>query len=668
MGVLDRFRRRSDTPDVTKAVSASSGPVQATFSPADVTQLARAVVEAATGSNQAPGQAAPLPRNPSDLLPFGPGHPLYPAALDALRADTRRPEPRISEYPVTVNLPGVTDRHIPWKVLRDAAEHIGLFRQCIEVRKAEIVGIEWDVAISKEAVSLALRATPGAQKVDIERQLREKFEPEIGRLREFWQTPDRGNDYTTVEWLHQLLEEHFVLDAVAIYPRRTFGGDVWSLEILDGSTIKPLLNERGGRPLPPHPAYQQILHGFPRGEFIASTSLDSAGRMVIPGAYPADQLIYKRRNVRAATPYGKSAVERALHDGEVWLRRLQWIKSEFTEGSLPPARLKNVNGDGDFWTPTQLELYERALNDLLAGDTAARRKLKLLPPGFETDGTPSDVAEKYRPEYDLFLIKLVAGHFETVATELGFSETGGLGSSGFHEGQEDVQHRKATHPTLKWLQAFLTDIQRRTLGGPPELEFRFLGLDSEDEAAADAVAEARVKTGRMTLNQEMDRLGQPRYDFDEADMPMLMTGRGVVFLDGASQQAAPGQEITPAQAPPEDGDPDGDPDGGAQPASAGKAKAAKQAAARKTDELKALRTFLAKGDRGRPFHADHLTVDDVTAAGLDTGRVLFKADGADAGGRDASRRTGGVDRVRPLRQPDGDGGVVVYRPGVREHH
>jgi hypothetical protein len=663
VGVFDWLRRRPTSGDSSADLTKAASPVQATFTPADTIRLASAVVAAATG-NPTVTPSTPLPRNPADLVPFGPGHPLYPQPIDPANPRTGRAEPRLSEYPVSINLPGVTDRLIPWKVLRDAADAIGLFRRCIEVRKAEIIGLEWDVTISKDAVSMALRSQPGASKVDVERQLRERYEGEIGRLRAFWQNPDRGNDYTLVEWLMQLLEEHFVLDAIAIYPRRTYSGDVWSLEVLDGSTIKPLLDSRGGRPLPPHPAYQQILQGFPRGEFVASTVVDElTGRTVIPSAFPADQLFYKRRTVRTFSPYGLSAVEQALYDGEVWLRRVQWIKSEYTEGALPPSRLKNVNGDSEFWTPTQISLYEQALNDLLAGDTAARKKVRLNPPGWEIDGQPSDVAEKYRPEYDLFLIKLVGGHFETTATELGFPETGGLGATGFHEGQADLQDRKATHPTLTWLQGLLTQIQRRVLAAPPELEFKFLGLDSEDEAAADAVAESRVKTGRMTLNQEMDRLGLPRYDFDEADMPMLMTGRGVVFLDGASKLAEAGEEIGPAQASPEEDD--ADVAAAATPTAGGPAK--KAARVQKTDELRALRVFLTKGDRGRPFHADHLTAVDVTAAGLDVTRVLFKADGADAGGRD-DRRGSGVERVRPLRQADRDQRRTGYHPGVDIYH
>jgi hypothetical protein len=66
------------------------------------------------------------------------------------------------------------------------------------------------------------------------------------------------------DWLNIALEEILVLDAWAIWPQKTVGGELYGLQILDGSTIKPLIDDRGMRPMPPYSSYQQILFGFPR--------------------------------------------------------------------------------------------------------------------------------------------------------------------------------------------------------------------------------------------------------------------------------------------------------------------------------------------------------------------------------------------------------------------
>ncbi|MEV0090459.1 phage portal protein [Streptomyces sp. NPDC050738] len=484
----------------------------------------------ASAGRQITGDVVPLPRTDPPVA-FGPGVPLFPAALDPVRPNSGRPEPRFTEYPVSSNLPGMSDKLVPWKVLRDAADAGGLPRRCIEIRKAEVVTLNWAITITANAIEAAQDASTQPRH-EVDQALRQTLSPEIVRCSRFLERPDPGQDEGFSDWLGKLLEEHLVLDAVAIYPRLTYGGDLHALEILDGSTIKPLRDYRGGRPAPPNPAFQQILWGFPRGEFVADT--DTEGEVI--GGYTSDRLVYKRRNVRAHTPYGYSPVEQALEDVDTWLRRRQWIRSEYTEGTVPAALLTNTGAAN--WSPSQLAEYETSLNDAY-GSTGARHRLRILPPGLDPQ-LPPDIAERYKPEYDLFLLKQIAAHFDVTMAELGFTEQGGLGSSGWHEGQADVQHRKGTLPTVRWLQQLVTGILRAHLRMPPELEFRFLGLEEEDEAAADQVAENRVKWGRMTLNEDRDRMGQPRYDFAEADKPMMMTTRGVVFLEGAAERGDPG--------------------------------------------------------------------------------------------------------------------------------
>jgi hypothetical protein len=49
----------------------------------------------------------------------------------------------------------------------------------------------------------------------------------------------------------------------------TVARKLYSLDIVDGATIKPLIGEDGRAPEPPDPAYQQALHGVPAADFSA---------------------------------------------------------------------------------------------------------------------------------------------------------------------------------------------------------------------------------------------------------------------------------------------------------------------------------------------------------------------------------------------------------------
>lgn len=575
-------------------------------------------------SYNGPGISTPLPRPPAWAgAPFGPGSPLYPAALDALQPESGRPAPRIYEYPVSWNLTGSSNRLTSWQLLRDAADGVSLFRRCIEIRKDHIGGLDWDIVIGEGAIEAAQRdEAEDRGRADLESRLRDRLSPEIDRCAAFLEEPDRANGYKFDQWLSMLLEEAFVLDAVAIYPRRTYGGDLWSLEVLDGTTIKPLLDERGGRPMAPFPAFQQILYGFPRGEFTADVAQEG-GTEVIPGAYASDELIYSRRVVRVWTPYGYSAVEQALDDGDLYLKRHRWMKGEYTDGtSVDGLYTIDPAATAAQWSPDQVLQYERQWNDALAGQSAERRKVRLLPPGImpaASGDSLTAMAEKYKPEYDLHLIKLLASHFDTTLPELGFTEAKGLGSEGYHEGQADVQHRK-TRPIIKYVQGLVTAVLRKHAGMPRELEFKFLGLDDEQDPGADDVEGKRQSYGVVTLNDRRDALGKPRYDFAEADMPMIITGRGVVFLEGSSELAPPGTEIDPPKAP------------GAPPVPAETEPAADGSVA-KVAEMAAYRRWTAKRKPGverRPFVFEHCTSTELAglhpAHGID---YVVKAGGVD---------------------------------------
>jgi len=594
------------------------------------------------------GSNVPLPVDPTQRDPFGPGNPLPVAPIDRPRPDTGRPEPRVSEYQVNSNVQLVSDRPLDWKLLKKAAREVGLIAECIHKRKGHLKSLRCGAVVSDDTVEeqLQAQAVPKQQqraaKEDVEAQLRAKLQPEIARLNAWWRKPWSGNQLSLKQWVSLLIEEWLTLDAVVIYPEMTYGGDVLNFWIIDGSTIKPLRDVRGKLPDPPYPAFQQILYGFPRGEFTATTVQTEDGATVIPGAYKADQLYYFRETVRTDTPYGQSAVERALIAARIWLNRQGWLISEYDDGTgpltwlVPPENAAEALGEA--FTPQKRREWQRAYNDENAGNTRARHGTQLTPPGFKPVPMPQ-VDQMYKPDYDMFLIRILASHLGVTMPELNFTEPGGLGSTGYHEGQEDVQERVGTQPAIDFVQTIITDLARTYQGAPPELEFRIFGLDSDDEAAADEVIDTKYKSGRMTLNETRDEQGRPRFDFAEADMPMIITTRGVIFLEGSSEAAPPGEMVSPAQAPPNANEPpegEFEPGSGDEPAKPAPKPAPGDQRAAKSAELEAYRNFMrrGRGTKGKTFELRSLTHAEAVANGIDLNRVTFKAAGSDGDPKD----------------------------------
>jgi Phage portal protein len=525
----DDVRRiiREELGEITKALALPRG--------AQATEVTAGYLQQLQQRNPRISGSANLTRDPYSNTDFGPGFPLNPAPLDAPLA-SGRPAPRIWEAPVSWNLQTTTTRTVPWSVLRDAADQVSIMRSCIETCKSAITGLDWSFGIdSARAAHLAKRE--GASSHTVTNDLQDKYADDIDRLHLWWAKPDRTNHLTFTEWLGAVMEDQLVLDAVALYPHLTMGGDLLSLEPIDSSTIKPLLDHRGATPQPPYAAYQQVLWGFPRGEWSAPSEFPadmgkgeyaSAVYGPVTGVSArTDALIYKVRNRRTRGPYGFSNVEQALADVDLWLKRFDWLRSEYTAG-VTPEMIVNVDAT---MTPEQLRQYEAVFNDDLSGRTNERHRAQFLPAGFNATYPQSHDA-KFTSDFDLHIIRLICAAFDVLPTSLGFSPNhGGIGASGQQKGEQDSQLQRGTKPTAQWITDLINEVCTNYLGMPPEVTFKFHGLDSEDEQKEATLVEGYLNNGIMTLNETRDARSLPRYPFPQADQPFLATPTGPAFLN-----------------------------------------------------------------------------------------------------------------------------------------
>ena len=197
---------------------------------------------------------------------FGPGQPLPPVA----QGDA---EGRAFDYPFGVNtrIQPRTTESVTFAQMRALADSYDLLRLVIETRKDQLAMMPWSIGYKDED-----READDACKA----------------IQEFLQYPDREHSWD--QWLRMLLEDMFVIDAATIYPRMNRGGTLYGLELVDGGTIKRVLDDTGRTPMAPDPAYQQVIKG-----------LNAVN-------YSRDELIYMPRNPRTNRIYGYSHVEQVI--------------------------------------------------------------------------------------------------------------------------------------------------------------------------------------------------------------------------------------------------------------------------------------------------------------------------------------------------------------------
>ena len=550
------FRRKDKTAEMAKAIVAelSKAGNVGPYSDIGYAQSAASMTQNVTPGTQIQiaGEAVAMPRPGGGFgAILGPSAPLLPAPLDPVLDESGRAVPRKYEYQVAQNL-NITQTLVPYQILKALVEQCDIIHRCVEIRVSEITKMDWSFTLSNSAITEIMQeencSHAKAAKIG-----REKYGDEIARLTEFWENPYVATDRSFVEWLTEALWQVFTFDQLCIYPRYSIGAKLDAkngdkvfpigFDVIDAPTIKILLDNRGDIPHPPLPAFQQILWGFPRGEFNASPDTDAqpfysgAGRS---SQFLTDQMYVSVKNRRTWTVYGYSPVEQAIPAATLYLNRQRWMNSEYQEGATPKTWMKSNSMEYD---PVRLAALERVLNDKLSGSTAERHRIKLLPDGFEPVAMPSE-DEKYKPEYDEFIIKRIASCFGVNANALGVVPRSGLGGAGEHKGQQDATDAVSQRPMEAYVVEFINGLSRRFLGMSKAVTFN---LNDESNADNEQVKAQGFKTalesGQMTLNDVRGDLGLPLYDMPEADEPFIVTASGPQFLKGSLDVAANGETI-----------------------------------------------------------------------------------------------------------------------------
>lgn len=371
--------------------------------------------EGLTERPNAPSQVQPpaaQPGSPGDAW-FGPGTPLPPIAP---REDTAG---RQFDFQAGYNL-GLTPRRyegVSYQLLRMLADY-DLLRLAIETRKDQLSRVDWHILPKK----------PPGQKFST------KPDEKCKEIQDFLMRPDGVNRWD--QWVRMLAEDTLVLDAVAIYRRKTRDGRPYALEIIDGSTINILIDKTGRRPLPPAPAFQQILKGMPAAWFTS------------------EELTYSVRNPRTHRAYGLSPVEQIITYVNIGLRRMAKQLQTYTEGNIPEA-LMSVP---ETWTVEQIATYQRYW-DAVMENAAARRRVKFVPAGMNYWQTHPDA--QLLDQFDEWLARIVAYAFSLPPTPFVRQMNRATAESAYQTALEE-----GLEPMLAWLKGIIDEEIAEFLGAP----------------------------------------------------------------------------------------------------------------------------------------------------------------------------------------------------------
>jgi hypothetical protein len=381
----------------------------------------------------------------------------------------------------------------PFHELKHLAKY-DVVAMAIETRKDQMSRLPWSVVPRKNAAGKPIAKVADA---DIEQVTR------------FFRRPDGRHPWAT--WLRMLCHEQMETDSVSIYPHRELGSDyeigglggqLLALELIDGTTMKPIIDDYGRIAEGPGvAAYQQILHGLPAVD------------------YESTDLIYMPRNPRVGKVYGFSPVEQIYRVIEIALRRQEFQKDYFTSGNMPEGLI----GLPTEWTRQQQEEFEKNWDAVLAGQSWQRSgRIKFV---------PGDVGKNYvalkDPElsgkFDEYLIRQVCFAFSLPPTPF-VAQVNRATAESAH----DAALEEGLAPMQIWVKGVI-DFILDTYWPDLPLEFTWEDDREIDPAVQEAVLTGYATKGIYTINEVRDALGKA--PVDGGDVPMVLTANGYARID-----------------------------------------------------------------------------------------------------------------------------------------
>lgn len=406
---------------------------------------------------------------------FSPLKPMEVVAPDDVKG-------RLLDYPSGYNI-NTTPRQeetTSFETLRALADAYDLIRLAIETRKDQMEKLEWSIRYKDE---------------------KKKDDDRVEEAEKFFKSPDKVHTWRT--WLRMLLEDLLVLDAPALYVRRTNGGDLYALEPLDGATLKVVIDGYGRRPVAPDPAYVQRIKGVPAAH------------------YTSDELIYAPRNVRTNKIYGYSPVEQVLLTVSIGMMRQLNQRDYYSAGNVPAALV----GVPESWSVDQTKQFQLYWDALMDGEFAKKRKMRFVP-GEVARNIHETVQPPLKDMYDEWLARIVCYAFSLEVTPFVAQVNRSVA-----ETNREQSLTEGLAPLQLWVKSLVDDILCRFLGAS-DMEFVWEEEDALDPLIQQQIHVAYVNAGILTADEVRAEMGLEPLPMIEHEPIVGADGQPMIGIDG----------------------------------------------------------------------------------------------------------------------------------------
>jgi len=457
---------------------------------------------------------------------FGPGVPMIPTHPE-------KTEPRLFDYPAGYNT-NTTPRsyeELGFPALRALSRSWDVAALCISRNIDDLRQLRWEIRP---------KAVPGMAR-DAVKGRRDRLEQVRAEAEGFWSTPDQRHSWSS--WLRRFALELYETDAACLYLSMSRDDSkLYGVRVIDGTTISPLLDDRGEPPMAPMPAYRQIIKGLPWSMYMDDAELPPSSRRLM---FDQAHLVYEPFWPRDDSPYGHPPMETVLVTVQRALARQVLDLSIYRDGTTPNDFWKMPKD----WTGTQIAELQDAFDKLLLMP-AERARLRFMPGG---DGTglehgfiaPSTEAEE-------FLLHVGCAAYNRSPMEMGFiRSSGGAGLGGKSvANQQGKSSNKSVRAVALHIKAIVDRITQRHLS--PELELVFPELEDTESALERAEAEdIRIKNGSLGLDEargdrDLDPIGSAQPG--ASNLIFLGSNAPIRALEivGQDPEAAPAGGANPA--------------------------------------------------------------------------------------------------------------------------